>query len=69
MREARIRVAAEWQPADLAAVRELIADGRLSLDGLITHRAEARRGRRDAYRTAFGDPACLKMVLDWRACS
>ena len=21
----------------------------------------------DAYRTAFGDPACLKMILDWRA--
>ena len=23
----------------------------------------------DAYRTAFGDPACLKMILDWRACA
>ena len=22
----------------------------------------------DAYRTAFEDPGCLKMVLDWRAC-
>jgi 3-hydroxyethyl bacteriochlorophyllide a dehydrogenase len=21
-----------------------------------------------AYRTAFGDPDCLKMVLDWRHC-
>ena len=21
----------------------------------------------EAYRTAFGDPACLKMILDWRS--
>ena len=23
----------------------------------------------DAYRTAFGDASCLKMILDWRACA
>ena len=28
-----------------------------------------RRTRPTAYRTAFGDPACLKMILDWRACA
>ncbi len=39
MREARIRVAAEWQRADLVAVKQLVESGRLSLDGLITHRA------------------------------
>ncbi len=66
MREARIRVAAEWRPADLAAVTALAGAGRLSLDGLITHRAPAREAQA-AYRTAFSDPACLKMVLDWRA--
>ena len=66
MREARLRVAAQWQPDDLDTVRRLIADGRLSLDGLITHRAEAMQADA-AYRTAFGDPACLKMILDWRA--
>jgi 3-hydroxyethyl bacteriochlorophyllide a dehydrogenase len=65
MKEARIRVAAEWQPPDLASVTALIAEGRLSLDGLITHRRTAAEAD-DAYRTAFGDPACLKMVLDWR---
>ncbi len=37
MREARIRVAAQWQPADLATVAALAASGALSLDGLITH--------------------------------
>lgn len=64
LREARIRVAAQWRPDDLAAVTALVAGGRLSLDGLITHREPAMRAR-DAYRTAFTDPACLKMILDW----
>ena len=65
MREARIRVSAEFRPDDLAAVTALIDAGRLSLDGLITHRARAS-GAEAAYRTAFEDPACLKMILDWR---
>jgi len=65
-REARLRVAAEWRPADLLAVRDLIDGGRLSLDGLITHRRCATDAP-EAYRTAFGDPACLKMILDWSA--
>ncbi len=65
MREARIRVAAQWTPADLAAVRRLIDSGSLSLDGLVTHRRPAAQAA-EAYRTAFDDPTCLKMVLDWR---
>ena len=65
MREARIRIAAEWKPADLAAVTEALASGRLSLDGLISHHAAARDANA-AYSTAFGDDACTKMVLDWR---
>jgi 3-hydroxyethyl bacteriochlorophyllide a dehydrogenase len=65
-REARIRVAAEWRPEDLAAVIALIDNGRLSLAGLITHRNVAAQAA-SAYRTAFSDPACLKMILDWRA--
>ncbi len=68
MREARIRIAAEWKAPDLLAVRDLLDTGRLSLDGLITHRRDARAAP-DAYRTAFNDSACLKMILDWRACS
>jgi len=67
MREARIRVAAEWRETDLVAVRGLAESGVLSLDGLITHRCEAVEAA-TAYRTAFNDPACLKMVLDWRNC-
>jgi len=65
MREARMRVAAEWKDSDLAAVMKSLADGRLSLDGLITHREEAQAADR-AYRQAFGDADCLKMILDWR---
>jgi len=65
MREARIRVAAQWSPPDLAAVIALAGDGRLSLDGLITHHQDATQAD-TAYRTAFGDADCLKMVLDWR---
>jgi bacteriochlorophyllide a dehydrogenase len=65
MREAQIRAAAEWQRPDLLAVKALIEDGVLSLDGLITHREEAAHADA-AYRTAFGDVACLKMILDWR---
>ena len=68
MKEARIRVAAEWQAADLAAVTRLIDDGLLSLDGLISHRMPADEAG-NAYRTAFGESSCLKMVLDWRNCS
>lgn len=67
MREARIRIAAQWLPSDLVAVKNLAESGRLSLDGLITHRADAMEAD-SAYRTAFGDPTCLKMILDWRSC-
>ena len=64
-REAQIRIAAQWKKPDLQAVAELVAAGSLSLDGLITHTYAVDRAR-EAYDTAFGDPQCLKMVLDWR---
>lgn len=67
MKEARFRIAAEWREPDLAAVRALIADGRLPLDGLVTHQRDFASAS-EAYRTAFEDPGCLKMVLDWRNC-
>ena len=65
MREARIRVAAQWKPGDLHTVTRLVEDGRLSFDGLITHRQAVGQAQ-SAYQTAFEDPQCLKMVLDWR---
>lgn len=68
MREARLRIAAEWKETDLIAVRDLIENRKLSLEGLITH-CEPAREASAAYRTAFTDPDCLKMILDWRNCS
>ncbi len=65
MREARLRVAAEWKDPDLARVQDLLISRRLDLDGLITHCAPARDAA-SAYRTAFTATDCLKMVLDWR---
>ncbi len=46
-------------------LKELAQNGCLSLDGLITHHDVATHAA-EAYRTAFGDAACLKMILDWR---
>ena len=68
MREARLRIAAQWREADLIAVRALAESGELSLDDLITHRRDASAAP-DAYPIAFTDPACLKMILDWRSIS
>ena len=65
MKEARFRIAAEWTPGDLSATRELVECGALSLDGLVTHQRPATDAPA-AYEAAFGDPACLKMILDWR---
>jgi len=64
MKEARIRVAAEWKPVDLETVQRLLDARKLSLDGLITHRKPAKDAS-DAYQTAFEDSSCLKMIVDW----
>ena len=66
-REAHIRVAAEWQPDDLVSVHALIEKGGLDLSGLITDVKPASAAT-TIYPEAFGNPDCLKMVLDWRDC-
>ena len=68
MREARFRIAAQWLKGDLEAVASLVECGSLSLGGLISHRESAQNASA-AYRTAFEDPACLKMILDWSGCA
>jgi 3-hydroxyethyl bacteriochlorophyllide a dehydrogenase len=67
MREAQIRVpppngsaptcwpSRHWRRSGCAVARRLI-----------THHGARHSDADRAYRTAFGDPACLKMVLDWR---
>jgi len=65
MREASIRVAAQWKKHDLDAVVAMFHKGSLPLEGLITHFETPQRAQQ-AYEVAFGDPQCLKMVIDWR---
>ncbi|MBA4048739.1 MAG: chlorophyll synthesis pathway protein BchC [Sphingomonas sp.] len=65
MREARLRIAAEFTPDDLHAVRSLIGAGVLRLDGLVSHVRSATEAAH-AYPMAFAGGDCLKMVLDWR---
>jgi bacteriochlorophyllide a dehydrogenase len=64
MREAKLRIAAEFRAEDLEAVTDMVASDALSLDNLITHSRPAAQAA-DAYPVAFSDTGCLKMVLDW----
>lgn len=64
LRELRLRVSAEWTPSDMEATRTLVESGSLSLAGLITHERAASDAA-NSYQTAFTDPSCLKMILDW----
>lgn len=64
MKEARLRISSEWQPDDMTATRALVEGGALRLDDLITHTARAEDAA-TAYATAFTQPDCLKMILNW----
>jgi len=64
MREARLRIAAQWQHSDLLAVQARVEAGALSFDNLISHHAPAVEAGR-AYQTAFENADCLKLILDW----
>jgi bacteriochlorophyllide a dehydrogenase len=66
MREAQIKIAAQWLPNDLDQVLALVCAGSLKLDGLISHTSSPARASA-AYATAFEDPDCLKMIIDWRS--
>ncbi len=64
MREARLRIAAQWQPLDLAAVKTHAESGALDLQNLISHHAPAASAAL-AYQTAFENADCLKLMIDW----
>ena len=64
MRQAAIRISAEFEPADVEAVLSLVEDGSLSLSGLVSHSARSTDAAA-AYETAFRDPACTKMIIEW----
>ncbi len=65
LKEVSMRVAAEFLPEDVATTKLLIEDGSLSFDGLVSDVLPVKKAI-DAYNTAFNEPECLKMVLDWR---
>lgn len=64
MKEARFRISAEWAADDMVATKALVEAGTLELADLITHQQPAEAAG-TAYETAFTDPACLKMILNW----
>lgn len=64
MKEARFRISAEWAADDMIATKALVEAGTLELADLITHQQPAGLAAQ-AYETAFTDPACLKMILNW----
>lgn len=65
MREARLRIAAEFTPSDLLDVVAQAAAAAINLSDLITNRAPASQAS-SAYGAAFTDAECLKLCLDWR---
>lgn len=65
VQETRIRMSSGWTPADLRAIQQLIGDGRLSLEGLLTHLSDAQHTQ-EAYATACDDSECLAMALNWK---
>jgi len=64
MREVRLSIAAEWRPHDMMLVTSLLREKRLSLANLISHTEPANQASH-AFRQAFEDEECLKMMLDW----
>lgn len=64
MREINLHIAAEWHSDDMQTAANLIAQERLFVDDLVTHRYPATDAAR-AYHEAFNNPDCLKTILDW----
>lgn len=65
MKEATLRIAAEWARPDMDAVLGQLATGAFDLGDLISHRRPFHEAA-EAYPTAFDDSSCLKLALDWR---
>ncbi|MEM1376215.1 MAG: chlorophyll synthesis pathway protein BchC [Pseudomonadota bacterium] len=65
MREVSMKIAAEFTPADVLAVIDLLEQDALSLEGLISSEAPSINAN-EAYEAAFTDPSCTKMILNWR---
>ena len=64
LKQARLMTAREWAPGDLLRCRDLLADGELDVDELLTHTLPVEQVA-EAYEIALNDPECLKLVLEW----
>jgi 3-hydroxyethyl bacteriochlorophyllide a dehydrogenase len=64
VKETTLYVAREWSHADLLAARDMIADGRVDVADLAQSAFPIARYEA-AYKTAFEDPATLKVILRW----
>lgn len=64
MKEARLLTSKEWAPGDLERSRDLIADGSLEVESLLTHEIDIADVSQ-AYDIALNDRNCLKIVINW----
>ncbi len=66
MKEVRFLAAKQWALGDLERTLDIIATHNIDFKKLFTHQVSAWNGVAHAYRTAFYDQTCLKMVLNWQ---
>ncbi len=62
---AKIRISAEFTKEDVNVTKSLIEAEALSMDNLISDTRPAEAST-EAYKVAFEDTNCLKMIIDWR---
>lgn len=65
LKELTLVSSSQWAPGDVARARDMMAQGQIDVHNLITHRANVSDAAH-AFDVSFNDPACVKMVLDWR---
>ena len=58
--------AKQWAKGDLERVRELIAQHKLNAERIFTHQHAVDEHITDAYKKAFTNPDCMKMILLWK---
>jgi len=65
LKELTLVSSSQWAPGDVARARDMLVNGEIDTANLITHRAEVSDAPH-AFDVSFNDPACVKMVLNWR---
>ena len=65
LKELTLVSSSQWASGDVARVRDMMINGEIDTANLITHRADVSDAPH-AFDVSFNDPACVKMVLNWR---